>query len=81
MKYLNIACEGGVLSSCNNLGVMYENGSGVRQNYERALELYGIACDRGLNGACVNYKYLNKKIFSAPRNAGLLRLDSRRFAD
>lgn len=81
VKYLNIACEGGVLSSCNNLGVMYENGSGVRQNYERALELYGIACDRGLNGACVNYKYLNKKIFSAPRNAGLLRLDSRRFAD
>lgn len=64
VKYLNIACEGGILSSCNNLAIFYENGDGVRQNLNKALELYGLACDKGLNKACKNYKILNQKIFN-----------------
>ncbi|WP_181881518.1 tetratricopeptide repeat protein [Helicobacter sp. MIT 99-5507] len=70
IKYLNIACEGGVLSSCNNLATFYENGSGVRQNLRKAMELYGIACDKGLEVACKNYRILNQKIIN--ENLGML---------
>lgn len=68
IKYLNIACEGGILSSCNNLAIMYQKGQGVRQNFDRALQLFGISCDKGLNVACKNYKYLNEKLFQAKKD-------------
>lgn len=31
-----------------NLGVMYENGNGVKQNYEEAIKWYRKAADQGL---------------------------------
>lgn len=62
VKYLNLACDGGILSSCNNLALFYEQGKGVRQNLNKALELYGMACDKGLGLACKNYKILNERI-------------------
>uniref|UniRef100_UPI000AF92760 tetratricopeptide repeat protein n=1 Tax=Aliarcobacter skirrowii TaxID=28200 RepID=UPI000AF92760 len=45
----------------NNLGVMYDNGYGVRQDKKIAKELYGKACDGGVQIACDNYKILNQQ--------------------
>jgi TPR repeat protein len=40
---------------------MYNNGDGIRQNKKIAKELFGKACDGGLNKGCKNYKILNEK--------------------
>jgi len=32
---------------CSNLGLVYSNGQGVRQNYQTAKEYYGKACNLG----------------------------------
>lgn len=61
-KYLRIACDGGILSSCNNLAALYESGAGTRLDFDRALELYGVACDKGLGVACRNYKILSIRL-------------------
>ena len=45
--------------SQHNLGVMYENGTGVRQDYKMAKEWYGKACDNGEQSGCNNYRRLN----------------------
>lgn len=40
---------------------MYNYGKGVKQNYYKAKELYGKACDNGLQIWCDSYKELNMK--------------------
>jgi len=50
-----------MLGGCSNLGLMYQNGRGVRQNYSKAKELFGKACDSGDAEGCKNYARLNKK--------------------
>ena len=42
------------------LGTFYETGDGVRQNNITAKELYGKACDMGLQIGCDNYARLNQ---------------------
>lgn len=42
------------------LGVIYEEGAWVRQDYKKAKEWYGKACDKGLQKGCFAYKKLNK---------------------
>ena len=44
-----------------NLGIMYDNGEGVRQDKKRAKEYFGKACDGGLQIGCDNYKILNQQ--------------------
>ena len=41
------ACDGGEMMGCANLGVMYEHGSGVKQDFTRAVGLYEEACEGG----------------------------------
>ena len=43
------------------LGHMYEFGEGVRQDYQKAKEWYGKACDNGSRSGCGAYKDLNMK--------------------
>lgn len=54
-------CDGGGMESCFNLGVFYDNGEGVRQNYTKAKELFGRVCDAGHQDGCDRYKKLNEK--------------------
>lgn len=44
-----------------NLGVMYGKGQGVHQDYHKAKELYGVACDNGLQRGCNAYRVLNQR--------------------
>ena len=48
------ACDSGNFSGCYNLGVMYNNGLGVKQNYFKAVKLYNKACDGGNAVGCYN---------------------------
>jgi len=43
------------------LGIMYDKGEGVKQDYFKAKEYYGKACDLQLSIGCKNYAILNKK--------------------
>ena len=47
-------CNDGEALSCNNLGAMYEMGSGVDVDMARALEFYDQACAGGADGGCQN---------------------------
>jgi TPR repeat protein len=40
---------------------MYVNGQGVRQDFKKAKELFGKACDGGMQAGCDQYKVLNMK--------------------
>ena len=55
------ACDGGDAEGCYNLGVLYADGQGVRQNFSTAKQYYGKACDLGLQLGCDNYIKLNEK--------------------
>ena len=39
---------------CNNLGVLYQRGTGVSADFAEARRLYGLACDGGDPQGCVN---------------------------
>ena len=55
------ACDGKVALGCSDLGVLYENGQGVKQNFSTAKQYYGKACDLGFQLGCDNYRMLNEK--------------------
>lgn len=46
------ACDGGDMSGCFNLGAMYDNGEGVKQDDFKAVKLYTKACDSGVIRGC-----------------------------
>ena len=52
------ACDGGHMSGCYNLALLYKNGQGVRQDYKKANELWSKACDGGDMGGCYNLGFL-----------------------
>lgn len=52
--------EQGDAGAQNNLGWMYKNGEGVRQDYRIAKEWYGKACDGGFYPSCDYYEKLNR---------------------
>ncbi|MDQ1328694.1 MAG: uncharacterized protein QG641_1979 [Candidatus Poribacteria bacterium] len=58
-KLYEKACEGGYAKGCVAVGLMYDNGKGVKQNRSRAKELFGKACDMKLQAGCDEYKLLN----------------------
>ena len=52
--YYQLACNGGVLKGCSNLGVLYENGLGVKQDYATSARLYSYACSYAEPDVCYN---------------------------
>ncbi len=51
-RYYELACASGQPISCNNLGVLYEEGRGVTADVARALSLYRYACDSKISTGC-----------------------------
>ncbi|MCT7909721.1 sel1 repeat family protein [Arcobacter lacus] len=47
-------CDDGNAIGCHNLGILYANGRGAKQDYFKANELYKKACDGGYNKSCFN---------------------------
>ncbi len=57
----NKAYDGGYAIGCSNLGSMYLNGDGVRQDKSKALQLFGKACDMKDEDGCKNYAILKNQ--------------------
>ena len=53
------AAEQGNAQAQYNLGVMYDNGQGVRRDHKIAKEWFGKACDNGLQQSCDAYRTLD----------------------
>jgi TPR repeat protein len=51
---LDELCRAGDLTSCSNLGAVYDDGMGIPQDPARAAELYRKACDGQVWIACAN---------------------------
>jgi hypothetical protein len=51
---LEAACNAHNVKACNNLGLFYMNGSGVPQDYFRAMTIFTQTCDAGENAGCIN---------------------------
>ena len=47
-------CKNGNLVACNNLGILYDNGYGTRQSYQKAFEIYKNLCDKKISIGCYN---------------------------
>ena len=47
MKWYRLAAEQGGVSAQYNLGVMYDNGDGVPQDYKEAVKWYRLAAEQG----------------------------------
>jgi hypothetical protein len=41
---LKKSCDAGDATSCSNVGIVYEYGKGVKQDYSEALKYYKISC-------------------------------------
>ena len=54
------AAERGNAQAQFNLGGMYHNGQGVHQDLHLSKEWFGTACNRGVQEACNQYRYLNQ---------------------
>lgn len=48
------ACDDNVARACHNLGFLYEDARGVKQDYHKAAELYKRSCNGGFAGSCLN---------------------------
>jgi len=61
VRWFRKAAEQGDAQAQFNLGLMYVNGKGVRQNYKIAKEWVGKACDNRLQLGCDAYRELNQQ--------------------
>ena len=55
------ACDSGEARGCSNLGVLYDEGQGVKQDYQKAAQLYQKGCDEGNSLGCFNLGLLYKE--------------------
>jgi uncharacterized protein len=53
VHWYQYACDHSVVEACNNLGVIYSQGSGVSQDHKRAVELYRLGCEGFMGGVQV----------------------------
>ncbi len=51
-------CASGRAASCNNLGFLYQHGSGVAKDLSRARALYEQSCEMGAGIGCANLGFL-----------------------
>jgi TPR repeat protein len=59
---------GHLVSSCTNLGLMYDNASGVPQDYGRAKALFEQACNLSDADACSNLGLLYQEAHGVPQD-------------
>jgi TPR repeat protein len=50
-----------ILSGCSNLGFMYKEGKGVKQDNFKVVKFYQKACDLNYGGGCSNLGFMYKK--------------------
>ena len=61
MNYYRKSCDLKDETGCFNVGVLFSNGQGVKQNKNTAKQYYGKACDFGYQKGCDKYRELNER--------------------
>ena len=56
-------CNNGDAGSCFDLGNLYYNGKGVKQNYNKAIEFWSKACEMGEAKGCIYIGNLHQSGF------------------
>lgn len=74
------ACRSGKADSCNRLGLMYDFGQGVVQDFARALAFYSKSCNAGSGAACYHLSMLPQSI-PGGCNSGAVTLNLSRSCD
>lgn len=59
---INLRCMAGDLQRCRQLGDMYANGNGVRQDYARAAALYERVCEAGVAETCYTLARIYERV-------------------
>ena len=75
------ACDGGEMAGCANLGVLYESGNGVPQDFERARVLYQKACDGGEMAGCASLSGMYWAGAGVAKNDALARIFAQKACD
>jgi tetratricopeptide (TPR) repeat protein len=75
------ACDGGEMAGCNALGVLYEDGKGVAQDFAESLTLYQKACDGGEMSGCANLSGLYYSGEGVAKNDALSRTFAQKACD
>ena len=60
IKWNRLAAAQGQADAQSNMGKIYSDGLGIRQDKKTAKKWYGKACDKGNQRGCDNYRTLNK---------------------
>ena len=63
VPYCEKACNLDEGSGCSNLGLLYDEGQGVKQNYQQAKTYYEKACNLNNGASCfyLGHSYFNKQ--------------------
>ena len=59
-KLYEQACIYGYEKGCNNYAIMLAEGKGVKEDIEKAREIFTKSCKNGLKEACENLEILGK---------------------
>jgi len=82
MPLFNQACSSGNADSCTRLGLMYDFGQGIVQDFSRAEAYYLKACNTGNEAACGNLSILTDYAPGSPQcNSTTLALMVNRYRD
>jgi hypothetical protein len=63
-------CDQGHAAACNNLGLAYQSGRGVAENFEQARTAFQRACSEGFAEGCSNEGVLHEQGLGVPKNLG-----------
>lgn len=55
------ACENKVAVACHHIGILYEHGSGLKEDKIKAKEYYIKACEYGYDKACQNFEQIKEE--------------------
>ena len=63
VKLLEKAVKSNHADACNNLGLLYRDGTGVKQDYKKAIELFQKGANLGSSSAVDNLAYMYYSLF------------------
>ena len=52
------ACQNKIAEACFHFGLLYERGSGVKQDTNKAKKYYLKACEYGYDKACISFEQI-----------------------
>ena len=58
LSAMQTACDNKIAEACYHFGILYEQGSGVSQDKNKAKEYYLKACEYGYDNACKNFELI-----------------------